>query len=52
MKGKNMDFDLDENDPVMEIQEATFGLSKLQQAEIDFKRYEKNLDEEKKNLKQ
>ena len=38
-----MDFDLDENDPVMEIQEATFGLSKLQQAEIDFKRYEKNL---------
>ena len=40
-----MNFDLDTDDPAIEIQEATFGLSKIQQAELEFKRYESVLVE-------
>jgi len=35
-----MDFDLDSEEPAMEVMGSTFGLSKIQQAQIDFKRYE------------
>jgi len=35
-----MDFDLDSEEPAVEVMESTFGLSKIQQVQIDFKKYE------------